>query len=52
MIKVRVVGDISEGDLAEVRDLLQAVCHFDDHQALGEHKWLDLVHGGRPRFTG
>ena len=52
MIKVRVVGDISEADLAEVRDLLEAVGRFDDHQALGEHKWLDLVHGGRPRFTG
>jgi mycothiol synthase len=52
MIKVRVVGDISEADLAEVRDLLEAVGRFDDHQALGEHKWLDLVHGGCPRFTG
>jgi mycothiol synthase len=52
MIKVRVVGDISEADLAEVRDLLDAVGRYDDHQALGEHKWLDLVHGDRPRFTG
>ncbi len=52
MIKVRVVGDISEADLAEVRDLLEAVGRFDDHQALGEHKWLDLVHGGQLRFTG
>jgi len=52
MIKVRVVGDITEHDLAEVRDLLEAVGRFDDHQALGDHKWLDLVHGGRPRFTG
>src|SRR5205085_11082887 len=52
MIKVRVVGDISEADLAEVRDLLCAVTRFDDHQALGDHKWLDLVRGGRPRFTG
>src|ERR1044072_122973 len=48
MIKVRVVGDISEADLAEVRDLLEAVGRFDDHQALGDHKWLDFVHGGRP----
>ena len=52
MIKVRVVGDISEVDLGEVRDLLEAVSRFDDHQALGDHKWLDLVHGGTPRFTG
>src|SRR2546423_14433482 len=43
MIKVRVVGDISEADLAEVRDLLEAVGRFDDHPALGEHKWLALV---------
>jgi mycothiol synthase len=52
MIKVRVVRDIGEADLAEVRDLLCTVTRFDDHQALGDHKWLDLVHGGRPRFTG
>src|SRR3712207_7916469 len=38
MIKVRVVGDISDADLAEVRDLLDAVGRFDDHEALGEHK--------------
>src|SRR5438876_75035 len=25
---------------------------FDDGAALGEHNWLDLVPGGRPRFTG
>jgi mycothiol synthase len=31
---------------------LDEVTEHDEHQALGEHKWLDLVHGGRPGFTG
>lgn len=31
---------------------LDEVTEHDEHVALGEHKWLDLVHGGRPGFTG
>ena len=27
--------------------LLEAACAADGHRALGEHKWLDLVQGGR-----
>jgi mycothiol synthase len=51
VIKVRVLQDISQADLAEVRDLLAAVEAADDHPALGEHKWLDLV-SGRRSFAG
>ena len=47
VIKVRVVRDIGDDDLAEVRGLLEAVESADDHAALGEHKWLDLVSVGR-----
>ena len=31
---------------------LDEVTAHDGHTALGEHKWLDLVHGGRPGYTG
>jgi mycothiol synthase len=46
VIKVRVLRDISDAELGEVRDLLDAVEAVDDHAALGEHKWLDLVTPG------
>ncbi|MGH9002306.1 MAG: mycothiol synthase [Acidimicrobiia bacterium] len=46
MIKLRVLGDMGGHDLTEVRDLLDAVEAADDHRALGEHKWLDLVAPG------
>ena len=49
---MRVLRDISEAELAEVRDLLDAVEAVDDHAALGEHKWLDLVNGSRQGFAG
>jgi mycothiol synthase len=52
VIKVRVLRDISDADLAEVRDLLDAVEAADDHAALGEHKWLDLVNGSGRCFAG
>ncbi len=49
---MRVLRDISDADLAEVRDLLDAVEAADDHAALGEHKWLDLVNGSGRCFAG
>ncbi|MGH8993024.1 MAG: mycothiol synthase [Acidimicrobiia bacterium] len=52
MIKVRVLRDVSDEELAEVRDLLDAVEAADDHAALGEHKWLDLVNGSGRCFAG
>jgi len=43
---------MGESDIAEVSDLLHVVTSADGHRPLGEHKWLDLVHGGRTGFAG
>ncbi len=43
---------MGESDIAEVSDLLHEVTVADGHRPLGEHKWLDLVHGGRTGFAG
>lgn len=43
---------MGEYDIAEVSQLLQVVQAADQHAPLGEHKWLDLVHGGRKGFAG
>jgi mycothiol synthase len=43
---------MGEEDIAEVSLLLDAATRADDHHPLGEHKWLDLVHGGRAGFAG
>ena len=47
-MKRRLDGD----EVGAVRVLLDAVAHHDGHPALGEHQWLDLVHGGRAGFAG
>lgn len=43
---------MGEADVAEVSELIAAVTAADGHRPLGEHKWLDLVHGGRKGFAG
>jgi len=43
---------MGETDIAEVSQLLHDVSVTDGHAPLGEHKWLDLVHGGRKGFAG
>lgn len=43
---------MGEDDIAEVSLLLDAATRADKHRPLGEHKWLDLVHGGRAGFAG
>ena len=43
---------MGESDIAEVSQLLHEVTEADGHRPLGEHKWLDLVHGGRTGFAG
>ncbi len=40
------------GELAEVLCLLDEATSADTHRALGEHKWLDLVQGGRRGYAG
>ena len=43
---------MGEADIAELSRLVEAASHADGHGALGEHKWLDLVQGGRQGFAG
>ena len=43
---------MGEADVAEVSQLLQQAATADGHNPLGDHKWLDLVHGGRRGFAG
>jgi mycothiol synthase len=43
---------MGESDIAEVSQLLHQALVADGHYPLGEHKWLDLVHGGRTGFAG
>jgi mycothiol synthase len=49
---VEIKRRMGETDIAEVSDLLHEVTEADGHRPLGEHKWLDLVHGGRTGFAG
>ncbi|MBW3614017.1 MAG: mycothiol synthase [Actinobacteria bacterium] len=39
-------------DIAAVSHLLDVATAADGHRPLDEHKWLDLVHGGRRGFAG
>ena len=52
MHHVEIKRRMGESDIAEVSDLLHEVTVADGHRPLGEHKWLDLVHGGRTGFAG
>ena len=40
------------GEIAAVSGLLEAAARHDNHPALGDHQWVDLVHGGRAGFAG
>ena len=41
-----------EEDIAAIASLAQEISQFDHHQALDDHTWLDLVHGGRKGILG
>jgi len=43
---------MGRGDIAAVSELLDVAAAADGHRPLGEHQWLDLVHGGREGFAG
>jgi mycothiol synthase len=43
---------MGEADIDALTRLLEAASAADGHRALGEHKWLDLVQGGRAGFAG
>ncbi len=52
MHDVEVKRRMGEADIAALSKLIEAASHADGHRALGEHKWLDLVQGGREGFAG
>ncbi|MDQ4132842.1 MAG: mycothiol synthase [Actinomycetota bacterium] len=52
MAHLEVKRQMGQGDIAAVRELLQVASEVDGHAPLGEHQWLDLVHGGREGFAG
>ncbi|MDA8277662.1 MAG: mycothiol synthase [Actinomycetota bacterium] len=41
-----------EEDIAAIASLAHEISQFDHHQALDDHTWLDLVHGGRKGILG
>ncbi len=43
---------MGEADIDSLTRLVEAASIADGHRALGEHKWLDLVQGGRAGFAG
>lgn len=43
---------MGEDDISAVSSLLRAAELADGHPPLGEHKWIDLVQGGRAGFAG
>ena len=51
-LRVEVKRQMGRGDIAVVSELLDVAARHDDHPALGDHQWLDLVHGGRLGFAG
>lgn len=52
MHHVEVMRRTGEVDIEAIGRLLEAAATADGHRALGEHKWLDLVQGGRAGFAG
>src|SRR5271165_4386269 len=52
MHEVEVKRRMGEADIADLVRLVDAATAADGHRALGEHKWLDLVQGGRSGFAG
>jgi mycothiol synthase len=50
--RLEVKRQMGAGDIAAVQELLDVATDADGHAPLGEHKWLDLVQGGRAGFAG
>jgi len=50
-VRVEVKRQMGAGDIAAVQELLDVATEADHHHPLGEHKWLDLVQGGRAGFA-
>lgn len=52
MSAVEIKRRMGEEDIAAVAALVNRAKAHDEHAPLGEHKWLDLVQGGRVGFAG
>ena len=50
--RLEVKRQMGRGDIDAVSELLEVAAAHDHHPALGDHQWLDLVHGGRKDFAG
>lgn len=51
-MELETIREIGPDQLASLEKLFAAAHAHDGHEPLGEHKWLDLVHGGREGFGG
>jgi mycothiol synthase len=51
-VQVEIIRTAGADDVERLKLLFDDVREHDHHEALGEHKWLDLVHGGRELFAG
>lgn len=51
-VHVEIIRSVGSDRLDGLRRLFDTVRDHDLHEALGEHKWIDLVHGGREGFAG
>ena len=47
MARLEIKRQMGQVDIAAVSELLDVAAAVDGHNPLGEHQWLDLVHGNR-----
>ena len=52
MARLEVKRHLGRADVAAVEELLAVATEVDGHHPLDEHRWLDLVQGGREGFAG
>jgi mycothiol synthase len=52
MARLEIKRQMGKVDIAAVSELLDVATAVDGHHPLGEHQWLDLVHGNRHGFAG
>lgn len=52
MARLEIKRQMGKVDIEAVSELLDVAAAVDGHYPLGEHQWLDLVHGNRRGFAG
>ena len=50
--RLEVKRQLGRADIAAVSELLEVAHQVDHHHPLDEHRWLDLVQGGREGYAG